>query len=175
MMKYALFDYIPQRKLRRATFEQLDLQRMILGFKDGLNVYSRWAARQVARTLSALDLTETAIVCVPASTRCSNARRWKRFSMLLCQYTGATDGFDRIQVHGSRRRAHKTGDYELATNIKHYVHIDAEWMCGRKVVVIDDIITTGQSSAAFIGALEAAGATVVMAVFLAKTRIFRKS
>jgi adenine/guanine phosphoribosyltransferase-like PRPP-binding protein len=77
-------------------------------------------------------------------------------------------------VVGSRKRAHTTGEYELATNIKHYVHIDADYFRGRKVLVIDDIYTTGQSSDAFIAAMQAAGATVVGALFLAKTIQRRK-
>jgi len=33
MLKYALFDYIPKRKMRRATFEQQDTTRKVLDFK----------------------------------------------------------------------------------------------------------------------------------------------
>lgn len=168
-MKYALFQYVPRKRVRRFPFEQQDINRMILGFKDGRNVYSRWAAREFARALAANDLTDTVIVCIPASTRYAHARRWKRFSSELCRLTGAVNGFDRVQVSGSRKRAHVTGEYELCTNIKHYVHIDADFFRNRKVLVIDDIFTTGQSSSAFIGAMQAAGADVLGALFLART------
>ena len=43
---------------------------------------------------------------------------------------------------------------------------------GFNVLVIDDIYTTGRSSEAFISAIEATGAHVRMAMFLAKTRWF---
>ena len=172
MFKYALYDYVPQRFLGRVPLEQKILNMMILGFKDGRNVYSRIFARQMARALSEIDMSDVVVVCVPASTRYSHVRRWKQFSAMLCRLTGAVDGFDRVQVSGSRRRAHITGECELATNIKHYVHIDADFFRGKKVLVIDDIYTTGQSSTAFIGAMQAAGASVVMAMFLAKTRLF---
>ena len=165
MMKAAIFEYIPKRYLRRATFEQKDTNRMILGLKDGRNVYSRWAARLFAQSLALTNLHNVVIVCVPASTTCANVRRWKRFSQELCKRTGA--------IKGSRKRAHVTGDYELATNIKHYVHINHDYFRGKKVLVIDDIYTTGQSSRSFIAAMEAAGADVVMAMFLAKTRQHR--
>ena len=173
MFKYALFDYIPRRRARKASFDQQDTCRKILSFKDGRNLYTRWAVREFSRALSMADLTDIVIVCIPASTTCAHVRRWKRFSHLLCKQTGAIDGFDRVQVRGSRKRAHVTGEYELATNIKHYVHIDDEFFSGRKVMVIDDIYTTGQSSAAFIAAMESAGATVTMAMFLAKTKRYR--
>ena len=35
MMKYALYDYIPQRRLRKASFETRDISRRILMFKNG--------------------------------------------------------------------------------------------------------------------------------------------
>ncbi len=174
MMKVALYDYIPRRMAHRASFAQQDRSRMILGFKDGRNVYTRWAASAMAKALAMAQLTEVTIVCVPASTRYSHIRRWKLFTEMLCKQTGAVNGFDRVQVLGSRKKAHITGEYELAHNIKHYVHIDDAYFQGRKVLVIDDIYTTGQSSSAFISALQAAGADVVGAMFLAKTKLFRR-
>lgn len=174
MIKYALFSYIPRRYWRTASFDELDVSRMILGFKDGRNVYSRWAARQLANSLAPMDLTGITIVCIPASTHCANVRRWKLFSCELCSLTGADNGFDHIRVSGSRRRAHITGEYELATNIKHFVDIDSSYFRNRKVLVVDDIYTTGKSATAFIGALEAAGASVPLAMFLAKTLSYRR-
>lgn len=173
-MKIALYEYLPLRYQRHASFEQKDISRMILGFKDGRNVYSRWAARQFAALLRGNDLKDVYIVCVPASSHTSHVRRWKRFSSVLCDLCGAQNGFDRIQVLGSRKKAHLTGERELCTNIKHCVDIDNDFFHGKKVIVIDDIYTTGQSSAAFIDAMQAAGADVLMALFLAKTRYFKR-
>lgn len=175
MLKYALYDYIPRRFQRRASFEQQDICRMILGFKDGRNVYSRWAAAQFAMALSKVDLKNVFIVCIPASTHYAHVRRWKRFSHELCRMTGAQNAFGHVQVSGSRKRAHITREYELCGNIKHYVHIDMDFSRGQKVLVIDDIYTTGQSSTAFIGAMQGAGADVLGALFLAKTRSFFKT
>ncbi len=172
MLQYALFDYIPQRFLHRATFEQQDISRMIIGFKDGRNVYSSWAAQLFAGALAATDLTEVVIVCIPASTRTAHVRRWKRFASELCRLTGAVDGFNHVQVSGSRKRAHITREYELHTNIKRYVHIDTDYFCGKKVLVIDDIYTTGQSSRAFISAMQSVGAHVMGAMFLGRTKRF---
>lgn len=169
MMRYALHRYIPRRRIARYPFEQQDVNRMIIGFKDGRNVYTRWAAREFAKVLSQTDLSDVVIVCVPASTTYSHTRRWKRFLSILCTMTGAENGYEYVKVVGSRKRAHTTGEYELATNIKHYVHLKGDMLQGRKVLVIDDIYTTGRSSGAFISALENVGAHVVMAMFLAKT------
>ena len=132
MLKFALFDYIPQRYMRHSSFEEQDVCRMILGFKDGRNVYSRWAARQFAKALAAMELKNVVVVCIPASTTCAHVRRWKRFSQYLCQFTGAQNGFDRVKVSGNRKRAHVTGEYELCANIKHCVHIDNDFFRGKR-------------------------------------------
>lgn len=174
MVKYALYSYIPQRFLRWSSFEEQDISRMIIGFKDGRNVYTRWAVRMFCRALAAIDLTNVVVVCVPASTQYSHTRRWKRFSQLLCKQTGAINGFSHISVISDRKRAHITREYELATNIKHLLDIDADFFKGKNVLVIDDIYTTGRSSESFISAIEAAGAHVQMAMFLAKTRFFNR-
>ncbi len=158
--------------IRKASFEEKDISRMILGFKNGRNIYTRWAVRQCYDALMANDLSNVVIMCVPASTPCSHARRWKCFSSMLCSLTGAIDGYPMVTVSGSRKRAHVTREYELATNIKHFVHFDEHSLRGSKVLLIDDIVTTGQSAQAFAGALEAHGAHVIGQLFLAKTRKF---
>ena len=62
MMRYALHRYIPRRRIARYPFEQQDVNRMIIGFKDGRNVYTRWAAREFAKALSQADLSDVVIV-----------------------------------------------------------------------------------------------------------------
>ena len=146
---------------------------MIIGFKDGRNVYSRWAALEFAHAMCMMNLSDVTLICIPASTKYAHVRRWKLFSRLLCQYTGATNGFDHIEVIGTRKRAHVAHEYELASNIKHCIKFEDDFFRGRKVLVIDDIYTTGNSSSAFIGALRGAGANVIMAGFLARTRRFQ--
>ena len=173
MIRYALYPYIPKRRLRRASFEELEVQFRILGFKDGLNIYTRWAVREFARAMTGMDLHEATVVCIPARTRYSNVRRWKRFSDLLCRATGATDGFPHVHVSGSRTRVHITGDHSVCQNIKHYVDIEHEFFRGRTVIVIDDICTTGQTSLTFVEALRNAGATVPVVICLAKTQPYR--
>lgn len=170
MIRYALFPYVPKRHLCRASFEEMALHYMILGFKDGYNIYTRWAVRQFALAMAEMDLRDVAIVCLPASTWYSHVRRWKRFAESLCAMTGAVNGFPHVHVSGSRSRVHITGDRSDCQNIKHYVDIEPEFFRGRTVIVIDDICTTGQTSQSFVDALRAAGATVPLVLFLAVTK-----
>ncbi len=172
MIKYALFDYVPKRFLKRVTFEQQDICRKLLGFKQGKNIYSRWAARLISRALAGTDLKNVTIVCIPASTQYAYVRRWKLFSAELCRMTGAINGFDRIQVCGTRSKAHISGVHELSNNFGRCVHIDTDFFYGKKVLVIDDVYTTGKTSSSFINAMQSSGAYVLAAMFLGRTKRF---
>ena len=167
MLKYALYDYIPRRRQSRASFEQQETCRRILDFKDGRTYAKQWAAEEIARALAAAELTEVVIVCVPASCQRTYVRRYKKFSQMLCASCGAADGFNCIEVIGHRKKAHRGAprDERLVQNV-----VISNSLRGRKVLVIDDIYTTGTTSSAFIQELTGAGATVCGAVFLGKTR-----
>ena len=159
MIRYALYDYLPQRYLKRASFEQIDLDRRILDFKNGRGYATRWAAREMARCLSLMDLHNTVIVCIPAS----------------CKRTlGAVNGFGHIIVNGHRQKVHISHVHELADGANECYHIDEDFFRGKSVLVVDDITTTGKTANAFIERMESAGAHVRMAMFLAKTHNFKR-
>ena len=174
MLRYALYDYIPQRYLRRATFEQTDLDRRILDFKSGRGYAIRWAAREMARSLALMDLHDTIAVCIPASCKRTNDIRYKHFSEELSERLGAVNGFGHIIVSGHRQKAHISHVHELADGANECYHIDEDFFRGKSVLVVDDITTTGRTANAFIERMESAGAHVRMVMFLVKTRNFKR-
>ncbi len=174
MIKYAIHQYIPQRYLRKASFEDIDRHRMILEFKDGKRFATAWAFREVYKALHLMDLTDTIFVCVPACCKRTNDKRFKEFSAMVCQRTGAVNGFDHIQVMGHRRKAHIDHVHELADNANDFIHVDEDFFKGKKVIVFDDIVTTCKTANAFIDRMVSAGADVRMALFLAQTKSFKK-
>ena len=163
MLKYALYDYYPQR-FHRLSFEQQETRRRILDFKDGRTYAKRWAAEEIARALSAAELKEVIVVCVPASCQRTYVRRYKKFSQMLCASCGLADGFNSIEVIGHRKKAHRGAQRGQVQNV-----VISSSLQGRKVLIIDDIYTTGTTSDAFIQRLNAVGAEVCGAVFLGKT------
>lgn len=169
MLQNALYTYVPQR-FSRISFEQQETNRRILDFKNGRTYAKRWAAIAVAGALAAAKLKDVVVVCVPASSQRSYTRRYRKFSQMLCDTCGAADGFDCIKVIGTRDKAHcgARRDASLVQNV-----VISSCLRGRKVLVIDDIYTTGSTSRAFISKLTGAGADVCGAVFLGKTRQYR--
>ena len=173
MIKFALYDYLPQRYLKRASFEDIDRHRRILDFKDGKDYAVKWAAREIANALSAMNLTHTVIVCIPACCKRTNNRRFKAFSSMVCERLGSENGFSYIQVVGKRRKAHIDHVHDLETT--GLIEIDETHFRGKDVVLIDDIVTSGKSANAFRDKMSEAGAHVRMALFLAKTKNYRYS
>lgn len=169
MMKYALFDYVPRRRVSRCSFEQQDVNRRILDFKDGRKYATRWAARVMAMALAAIDLTDVVLMPVPASGPYSHARRYKRFLQQLCATCNAVNGYSHLVVRNHREKVHTSGRYDWCSEQQLYIDVDHDFLRGKKVVVIDDICTTCTTANAFITYLQSAGADVCMALFLAKT------
>lgn len=167
---YALYEYVPMRRIKSASFRQLDINRRILDFKDGRNYASRWAAHMMAYCLQCLDLRDVVIVCLPASSQLSYVRRFKRFTKELCKLTHAVDGFSMVTIHSCREKRHLSKERSHISCMSN-ASID-ESIRGRKVLVVDDICTSCSSAKEFISFLSAVGAEVVMAVFLAKTKQF---
>ena len=147
MFKYAIMQYTPQRYMRHADFETQDTMRHLLDFKAGRKYATKWAAQIVGKTLSAMDLTNTVIVCIPAS----------------CE--------QHIQVIGKREKVHISKKHDQRSNVQ----IDTDYFNGKRVLLIDDICTTCATANAFIEQMQAAGADVRMTLFLAKTKTFRRT
>lgn len=172
MLRYALHDYWPKRRLRRASFEQKETSRRILDFKEGRRYATAWAAREVAKALAAINLRDVVIACCPASCQRTNVRRYRRFSAELCRISGAADGFSHISVTGRRRKVHIDRQAMAGGQWLANVAVDAGFFQGRKVIIFDDICTTGKTADGFIRLLSDAGAEVKMAIFLGKTKRF---
>ena len=173
LIKHACFSYLPQRYHKRASFEEIDLAYKLHSFKDGRNFAKRWAANVVCDTLSLIDMTDTIFLCIPASCQHTHARRFKKFSAMVCQKLHAVNGYDYIHVIGKRPKAHISKTHELAENTDQYVQIDDEKLAGRNVVLFDDITTSCKTADAFIKRIQQAGAHVRLAIFLARTRTYK--
>ena len=69
---------------------------------------------------------------------------------------------------------YKITETKKNNEIHKLLEIDFDFFRGKKVVVFDDICTSGNSSETFVRLLEEAGAIVKLTMFLAKTKTYRR-
>ena len=113
MIRFALYDYIPQRFLNRATFEEIDLHRRILDFKDAKPYATRWAAKEIGYALSDMDLSDTYIVTCQTPT--SSASR----PAANAPTTAATKSLQRWFANGVAQRTDSTSSMFSDTAKRH--------------------------------------------------------
>ena len=165
MTTYIIHQYTPKRLLGSASFDEQDISRKVLDFKDGRNHAKSWAAREVAARLIGSNVEGCLFVCIPAASDCANRRRYARFSAEVSARCGLVDAFCHVSVVGKRTRCHIDRSQPMEENTV----IDGDFFRGREVVLFDDILTTGMTSTAFAQRLTQAGAKVRARVFLART------
>ncbi len=110
------------------------------------------------------------LVCIPASTQIKNDARYKEFSERLCQETGMENGFDYTHVTVSREARHNGGE-EGVVNYS----FDDSFFNGKRVILLDDIITKGNSMRIAKAKLEKLGAQVICGLSVGKTRHERRN
>lgn len=154
--------YFPQRYEQWLCDEQADFVQEVYDFKDGKNECRDYFS-QAFRILSPGNVTA---VFMPCST---SRRYYKRFSGIAAflETSGyAESGLDLISITEDRESKH-TAKKRSTVNTANYVMSTA--LRGKKVVIFDDLLTTGGSLVTYAYNLERAGAEIAGAVFLART------
>ena len=162
--------YFPAR-IRNVGEDAIEARNLIWAFKDNRKDAYEKVAQMTASHLReeyGEDLSDLALVVVPASSPEKNEGRYKAFCNRVSELTGICNGFPYIQVLNERLNWHdnRRNKKELGTQ---YLDFDVSWLFGRKVVVMDDIVTTGTSYALLANKLEEFGAKVLGGMFLART------
>lgn len=161
--KHCFFTYI-SRQFKHVGAENEAARQFILRFKDGNIADTKDAARFVCEYLESEGLVgdEYTFVCVAASSPSAHELRYRTFMELVSSRTKVQNGFDLVNVNASRKQVHCGG----SRCIKNY-SCSTE-LAGRKVILFDDVHTTGQSFACFAADLERQGCEVIQGIFLAQ-------
>ena len=149
-------------------------RQTIFDFKDGCNQpqVAQFVAKELVRKFGR-KVGKVVFSCVPASSQERNDTRNKAFSALVCQLSGAIDGFSHVKVSGERSAVHGT---KMKKDVRakrleenNTIEVDASFFRNKIVCVWDDVVTTGTSFCAYAAQLESVGAHVTNGIFLGKT------
>lgn len=166
----------PSYDRARAVMRYSDVgRRLVVGFKYGdrthlATVLARWLARAGSGLLAEADL----LVPVPLHRRRLFMRRFNQSALLarsLARETGAAMSVDTLRRHRAtpaqaglsrdQRRRNVSGAFRVAAKRRSLVE-------GRRVMLVDDVLTTGATADACAAALRRAGADYVSVLTLAR-------
>jgi len=162
---YYLYYYYPT-SISDLDHNQEWARRFIWDFKDGDNADE--AAAQVTKVLKHFFLQETlsdlTLVCIPASSQSKYERRYEEFSSIVCGNCDMWNGFDYIEVDYTREAKHLGGETDYDN-----ISIDGNFFRGKTVILLDDLITKGDSIKIMKRMLTKKGAKVVGAITIGRT------
>ena len=165
--------YYPNR-IKNVGIDGIFDRQTIFDFKDGCNQpqVAQFVAKELVKKFGR-KVSTVVFSCVPASSHERNESRNKAFSALVCQLSGAIDGFSHVKVSGERSEIHgtKMNKEVRAKRLEEEstIEVDANFFRNKKVCVWDDVVTTGTSFCAYTAKLESVGARVTNGIFLGKT------
>lgn len=171
MKKINFYEYLPQRFA--ATSEQIvKVRNLIYNFKSGRKEAANFAADLIVRLLwnwYGHKCNEYTIVCVPASSNAEYRHRFSYFSHVVACRCQQDNAMQHIQILGKREALHRTANHVVQDNGNYHVVFDKEFFAGRKVIIFDDLVTTGTTAENFAALLQETGAEVMGALFIAKS------
>ena len=159
-----LKDYLPVRY--QANAQQLADRQTCYNFKDGnINDEVKSGFLNKIQEITNGEKTGWAICFIPASTKSKTQTRYKKLAEAI-QASGYKVAIDAIYNEHDHEAGHLTG--KTGNPIEGF-GFNTSGIAGKKIIVIDDIITRGKTFQMVAEKLMAMGATTVTGLFLAKT------
>lgn len=157
--------YFPSRYNPYLSEAQKQFCQSILDFKDGKHDGIRFLVAGIERLK---PQPGTIVMFMPCSTQ---RKYWRRFKTMADyvhdEYPELVCGISYVRYTGDRESLHLQKGRGNVTLEKNYFF--KEDLAGKEVLVVDDILTTGNSLQDFRKEVEADGGKVVGAIFAAET------
>ena len=150
----------------QANAQQLADRQTCYNFKDGnINDEVKSGFLNKIQEITNGEKTGWAICFIPASTKSKTQTRYKKLAEAI-QASGYKVAIDAIYNEHDHEAGHLTG--KTGNPIEGF-GFNTSGIAGKKIIVIDDIITRGKTFQMVAEKLMAMGATTVTGLFLAKT------
>lgn len=161
-----LMEYVPVRFT--ATVEQKQARQTVYNFKDGYcpPQIKQLLVKYINEIKSSIFTGKTRVCFIPASSQLNTIRRYKHLSAYIEQETDCPCDIETITKLNDEGAGHLYGKkMNPAADFK----IDEYSVKDFNVILIDDVITRGQTFACTANKLIDCGAKEVIGIFLAKT------
>ncbi len=173
-MTICLNTYTPNRYLGHASFEAQMIHDFIINFKSGRSAAQKRAAREVCLALSMTNMENVVFACVPASCNRTNTRRYRNFAKMVCERTGATNAYGHIIINGKRSKLHRSKMHIVCDAANEEIYLDPSiFNKTAKVLLFDDIVTSGKSMSDFAKMVQETGAKVIGGIALGHTKYYK--
>ena len=166
-----LYDYCPVRRNDQITFEGKKVSNLIFKFKSGkeTDLVVKLFSIAISRIRVIQENKHRAVLIpIPASTREKNRIRYEEFSRKLSADIGVANGYEGITLTADRPQLKGTHGQNKTANLQFH----PEYFRGKCVLLLDDLLTSGEGFIQTRRKLIEHGAKFVIGLFLAKTIVF---
>lgn len=170
MKTFNYYEYNSKRFDTSAEAEQV--RNFIFAFKDGKQWATDYAADMVVNSFVDTygdKASDFVLVCAPAANNKKYRKRFNRFAQMVSKGARVQNGNEHLAIYGERTAKHLSAD-RVCEDFGYSVRLDRDYFKGKKVIIFDDVITSGATANEFASQLAECGAQVMGAMFLARTK-----
>ena len=157
--------YYPSRYKRLLSEEQRVFCRSLYAFKEGENNGIDFFKSCLAAL--PVDTASCHVMFMPCSNWIKYGRRFKRLDWYITTHRKElTSGLYDVDVHSERESLHECKGSERILERNYSITGDIR---GKRIIIVDDVFTSGQSLTDYKEEIERCGGEVVAAIFYGKT------
>lgn len=157
--------YYPSRYKRLLDEEQRGLCRTLYAFKEGENHGIDFFKACMAAL--PVDTASCHVMFMPCSNWIKYGQRFKRLDWYITTHRKElTSGLYDVDVHSERESLHECKGSERILERNYNITGDIK---GKRIIIVDDVFTSGQSLTDYKEEIERCGGEVVAAIFYGKT------
>ena len=157
--------YYPSRYKRLLDEEQRGFCRTLYAFKEGENHGIDFFKACMAAL--PVDTTSCHVMFMPCSNWIKYGQRFKRLDWYITtNRKELTSGLYDVDVHSERESLHECKGSERILERNYNITGDIK---GKRIIIVDDVFTSGQSLTDYKEEIERCGGEVVAAIFYGKT------
>lgn len=157
--------YYPSRYKRLLDEEQRGFCRTLYAFKEGENHGIDFFKACMAAM--PVDTTSCHIMFMPCSNWIKYGQRFKRLDWYITTHRKElTSGLYDVDVHSERESLHECKGSERILERNYNI---TGGIKGKRIIIVDDVFTSGQSLTDYKEEIERCGGEVVAAIFYGKT------